>query len=101
MINEIINIKRVIAVVLSFVNLFFSFFSFIIIYEYLEMFVKNTTYSLEFHNMCSDIFIMFVGVVMFIYSLFTIIKYFRHKKINFIYPVLFLIFYFIAIFLPF
>lgn len=99
--NNKINIKQVTAVVLLFVNLIFSFLPFFIIVEYFEIITKNSTWQLEYLRIWSDMLLIVIGIVMFVFSLITIIRYFRHKDVKIMYPVLFLVFYFIILFLPF
>ncbi|MDP2685009.1 MAG: hypothetical protein Q8P20_08315 [bacterium] len=86
--NKTINIKQVVAVVLSFVNLFYSLISFVIIFEYLEMYIKGTTWRLEYHDVWLDVIYMMFGLIVFIYSLVSIIKYFKHQEIKLIYTFL-------------
>ena len=100
-IHNQINIKQVVSVILSFINIVFSILPFFIITEYMEMFINNSTWRLEYREIWSDILFMIIGIAMFVYSLITIIKYFRHIEVKLLYPALFLILYFVIIFLPF
>lgn len=96
--NKEINTKQVIAVVLSFVNLVFSLLSFFVIYEYFKIITNGSTWRLEYHEVWFDILFMVVGITIFVYSLINIFRYFRHKKIKLLYPVLFIVFVFIVYF---
>ena len=90
--NKKINIEQVIAVVLSFINLYFPFISFFIFVEYLDVLQKGTLSHFQFHTVGPDIVFMAFGVAVLISSITTIVKYFGNKKVKLIYPVVLFIF---------
>ncbi|MDP2685026.1 MAG: hypothetical protein Q8P20_08400 [bacterium] len=90
-----INIKQIIAVVLSFINLIFSILAFFILAEYFEIITEGLTWRFEFREVWTDVLLMIVGIAMFIVSLMSILRYFRHQEIKLKYSIFFLIVYFL------
>ncbi len=95
-ISQHINWNQVVAVVLSFINLVFSVVSFMVITEYVEMIIRGTHWRLAYHDVWVDSLFMLYGILATGYSVFTIIKYLRHRQITLLYPVLLFLFPFVV-----
>lgn len=83
-----INIKHVVSVALSIINIAIVLpFSFIAV-EYYEIFFTGYTGHLQFHTIPFDIGIILLSLGVIIFSLIVIIKYFRDKQVPFIAPII-------------
>lgn len=88
-----INIKNVISVALSVVNIAIVLpFSFIVV-EYYEIFFTGYTGHLQFHTIPFDVGIILLSLGVIIFSSIIIIKYFRNKKVPFVAPIIITVLY--------
>ncbi len=81
-----INIKHVVSVALSVINIAIVLPFYFIAVEYYEIFFTGYTGYLQFHIIPFDIGVILLSLGVIIYSLILIIKYFRNKKVPFFVP---------------
>ncbi len=92
--NRKIDIKQVITLVFSIINLYYAFLGFCIILEYFDILNRGYLTHLQFHTIWSDILVMILAIIISVNSVSVIIMYFRHKQVKLIYPI-------VLFFLPF
>ncbi len=88
-----INVKNVISVALSVVNIAIVLpFSFIAV-EYYEILFTGYTGRLQFHTIPFDVGVIVLSLGVIIFSVIVIIKYFRNKKVPFVAPIIITVLY--------
>lgn len=97
-----INIKQVITLVLSIVNLYYVFLGFSIILEYFDILNRGYLTQLQFRTIWLDISVMILAIIISVNSVSVIIMYFRQKQVKLVYPmILFFLPFFIFLVIPY
>ena len=82
------NPKRILTVILSVINIMVSLFFVPIWLEYGEALFTGQTKRLQNNNILLDITIILITLAILAINAFNIIRYFRHKEIKLILPVI-------------